>query len=168
VYEKSSLPQVFAKCVSVHGQWFLDNVMQLCNELVNPYSPFSSASIVPVCPPYALTSPSRLEHRQLYRWPWSSWRDHTRGLATSNTVLAYCSQITFGILRNVSLPVAYIVAPWVQLCSSPKECYLWCYKGVLGLLLMKWISMTLLLKFSISFDSRNFSGLKVFFQFKNI
>lgn len=81
-----------------------------------------------------------LEHRQLYRWPWSSWRDHTRGLAASSTVLAYCSRITFGILRNVSPPVAYIVAPWVQLCSSLKECYLWRYEEVLGLLLMKRIS----------------------------
>jgi len=45
-YGKSSLPQVFAKRASVHGQWFPDNVTQLCNELVNPYSPFSPSSIV--------------------------------------------------------------------------------------------------------------------------
>lgn len=85
---KSSLQRVFAKRVSVHGQWFPDNVTQLCNELVNPYPPVS--------PPSTVAALLALERRRLCRWPWSPWRDHTRGLATSSAVLACCSRITFG------------------------------------------------------------------------
>lgn len=93
-------------------------------------------------PPWLPSACSRiaLERRQLYRWPWSSWRDHTRGLAVSSTVLACYLRNTFDVPRNVSPPVAYIVAPRVQLGSSLKECYLSRCEVILALLLMKWIS----------------------------
>lgn len=100
-----------------------------------------------------------LERRQLYRWPWSSWRDHTRGLAVSSTVPACCLRNTFDVLRNVSPPVAYIVAPRVQLGSSLKERYLSRCEVILAFLLMKWISTEfydIVVKISNIFGSKKF------------
>jgi len=87
-------------------------------------------------PPWLPSACSRiaLERRQLYRWPWSSWRDHTSGLAVSSTVLTDHVR-----LRNVS-PQLLTLLHCKYNSVSVKECYLWRCEWLLGLLLMKQIS----------------------------
>lgn len=123
---------------NVHGQWFPDNVTQLCNELVNPYSPLSpSSTVTALCllsyrPRASSIVPLTLKLLK---------RSHSRPCSFQHRFQpACCLRNTFDVLRNVSPPVAYIVAPRVQLGSSLKECYLSRCEVTLALLLMKWIS----------------------------
>jgi len=98
---------------------------------------WSTPTLPSLLPPWLPSACSRiaLERRQLYRWPWSSWRDHTSGLAVSSTVLACCSRITFGFGTWAHQLLTLLHCKYNSV--SAKECYLWRCEWFLGLLLMK-------------------------------
>lgn len=75
-------------------------------------------------------SPVALERRRLYRWPWSPWRDHARGLAASSDVPARRSRITFGF-GTWACRLLTLLHRELQLGSSLEECYLWRCEGSL-------------------------------------